>query len=417
MIAAALISLPLTSRYLGTERFGLWLTLGTLLSWIGIADLGLSHSLTNAVATADGQSDKTQAKEAVSSALVLMSTMAGVIWLLQLALYPFVPWEQVFNVTTPQAVSEAGPAVLLGTMIFVLRLPLSIPGRVYGAYQENYWYQLWSGLGSILSVVGLIIAIYLRANLPWLVVAFFGTALLGDLISAVHLFGWQRRWLRPSLHSFSWIKSKWLLRTGAQFGVAQLSASLLFHTDLIIIAQLFGANAAARYGIALKVFALIGIIHAAFITPLWAAYGEASSSGDTIWVRSTFKQSVWGSLVWALPVAALLLIFSTEIFGLLVNRDAMPEKGLMIAIMVTEVLSVIARCIAVLLNGLGCIRSQVIFGPVAGVANIMLSIFLASFLGAAGVAWATGICLLVFWLGIIGSDALKRLRSFSSGSV
>ncbi len=416
MIAAAFISLPLTSRYLGTERFGLWLTLATLLSWIGIADLGLSHSLTNAVATADGRADKAQAKEAVSSALILMSAMAGVIWLLQLALYPFVPWEQVFNVNTPQAVDEAGPAVLLGTTIFVLRLPLSLPGRVYGAYQENYWYQLWNGLGSVLSVVGLIIAIYLRASLPWLVVAFFGTALLGDIVSAVHLFGWQRRWLRPSLHSFSWVKSKWLLRTGAQFGVAQLSALLLFHTDLIIIAQLFGAQVAARYGVALKVFALIGIIQAAFITPLWAAYGEASARGDTAWVRCTFKRSVWISLVWALPVAALLLIFSTEIFSLLVKQDAVPEKDLMVAIMVTEVLNVIARCIAVLLNGLGYLRSQVIFGPVAGVANILLSIFLASFLDAAGVAWATGICLLVFWLGIIGSDAIKRLRSLGSES-
>ena len=52
-VAAGLLSIPITSKYLGVERFGLWLTLSTLLTWVSVADLGLANSLTNVLASAN----------------------------------------------------------------------------------------------------------------------------------------------------------------------------------------------------------------------------------------------------------------------------------------------------------------------------------------------------------------------------
>jgi hypothetical protein len=47
---------------------------------------------------------------------------------------------------------------------------------------EGYFYQIWSGIGSLLSIVALLIAINFQAGLPQLVGAFFGTSLLADLL-------------------------------------------------------------------------------------------------------------------------------------------------------------------------------------------------------------------------------------------
>lgn len=212
-IGAGLISIPLTARYLGTERFGLWLTLSSLLSWISIADLGLANSLTNALATAYGKQNQQEAREAVSSAFWLMMGVMGIVIVVFTLAYPVVPWEKVFNVTSEQAKVEAGLAVLVGFIFFALRLPLSIPSRIYGAYQEGYFYQIWSGISSLVSIVALLIAISFEAGLPQLVGAFFGTSLLADLLAALHIFGWQRRWLKPNIQHFNWITSKWLLKT------------------------------------------------------------------------------------------------------------------------------------------------------------------------------------------------------------
>src|SRR5437763_767538 len=56
-VLVSFLSLPLTIGYLGKERYGLWVTITTMLAWLNIADLGLGNSLTNALAEADGKGD------------------------------------------------------------------------------------------------------------------------------------------------------------------------------------------------------------------------------------------------------------------------------------------------------------------------------------------------------------------------
>ena len=49
-VLVSFVSVPLTVRYLGAERYGAWVSISTTMTWIALADLGLSNSLTNAVA-------------------------------------------------------------------------------------------------------------------------------------------------------------------------------------------------------------------------------------------------------------------------------------------------------------------------------------------------------------------------------
>lgn len=409
-VSAGLISIPLTSHYLGVERFGLWLTLSSLLTWISVADLGLANSLTNVLAASDERTDKKMAREAVSSAFYLMVGIAVLITCFFLTLYPFISWSRVFNVTSAQARSEAGPAIIAGMLYFSLRLPLSIPGRIYAAYQEGYYYQLWSGLSSIISVIGLIVSIQFRADIPWMIAAFFGSLLIGDFISAIHIFIYHKPWLIPRIKSWKLLQARYLLKVGFLFWIVQISAIAFLQTDLIIVAQLFGANEVATYGVTLRLFSLISVIQAAFIMPLWPAYSEAQSRKDIDWIISTFKVSLWVSLAWSMISGLCLLIFSPLIISNWVSPNAIPSHSLLLAMFLTAVLTAGGQCISMLMNGLGEIKSQVIISSAAAVTNLILSIALGNLIGSSGVAWATGICVLIFSLLLIGSNALNKLK-------
>ncbi|WP_242046805.1 oligosaccharide flippase family protein [Calothrix parietina] len=407
---AGLMTIPLTAKYLETERFGLWLLLSTFLTWISIADLGLANSLTNALATSDGKEDQKMAQEVVSSAFFLMIVISLLLLLLFLLIYPSIPWERVFNISSVLAKEEVGAAIFVCWVVFILRLLLSIPGRIYGAYQEGYWYQIWTAIGSILSVISLIFAIHLHANLPLLILAGFGTVLIGDVLCAIHLFGFHRKWLAPKYKYFNLFQCRWLLKTGFQFWIVQISAILIFQTDLIIVAQLFGASAVASYGITLRLFSLILYISSSFTISLWPAYSEALSRGDYSWIKHTFKMSVLISFIWSVCVGSLLVIFSPQLVYLLANKEVIPDIALLLAMLVTTVLNSIAQCVAMLANGLGELKLQTIFAPVSAISNLLLSILLGNLIGVSGVTLATAICILVFSLGITGSDILYRLK-------
>jgi O-antigen/teichoic acid export membrane protein len=408
-VAAGLFSIPITSKYLGVEKFGLWLTLSTLLTWISIADLGLANSLTNVLASANELTEKKKAREAVSSAFWLMIGISMLLGFLFLLIYPIVPWARVFNVTSIEASRDSGPAVLAGMIYFTIRLPLSIPGRIYTAYQEGYYYQLLSGLSSITSVISLIVAINLHASLFWMVLSFFGSLLLGDLISAIHIFGYKRPWLSPSIFNWNWLQAKNLLGAGLQFWIIQVSAIAYLQTDLLIVTQLFGASAVASYGVTLRLFSLVNIIQIAFLAPLWPAYAEALSKKDTTWIIRTFKTSILISLAWSITAGICLLQFSQTIIRHWVSSEAVPSYSLLMAMLVTTILTTIGQCISIFMNGLSEIRSQVIIGCLAGLANLILSLIMGHLIGSSGVAWATGICVLVFSVILVGRSAIKQI--------
>jgi O-antigen/teichoic acid export membrane protein len=410
-VGLGLVTLPLTSHYLGRERFGLWLALGSFIAWMAIADLGLANSLINALSTADGKDDRQAARQAVASAFWLVTAIAAAVISICLSVAPFVPWPRVFNVESPPAVAEITPAVIIVLIFCALRLPAALIGCVYQAYQEGYVYQIWNGLSGVLAVLGLVAAIQLQAGLPWLTGAFLGSMLLADTLSAFYLFGWRREWLLPLPRYFDWPQARWLLRRGGQFWIAQMSAALMLQMDLIIVARMFGASEAAGYGTALRLFALVGAAQTAFVAPLWAAYGEAAARRDVDWLERAFRQSIRASLLWAIPAALAMFAAMPLLFRLLLTGDVTASTHLSLAMMATEIVNSAARCISTLLNGLGVVRLQAICGPLGGVANLLLSWLLGSWLGAPGVAWATAICLSAFWLGLMGAEARLRLRT------
>jgi O-antigen/teichoic acid export membrane protein len=408
-VLAGFISIPLTASYLGAERFGLWLTLSTLLSWVSLADLGLANSLTNVVATADAQANPRQAQTAIASAFWLM-TLIGIVLTSVFALgYPAIDWQRVFNVSSLSIGQEAGWAALIGFMFFVFRLPFSVPSRVYIAYQEGYLYQLWVGLGSCLSLVALTGCIYAKASLPVLVGTFFGSSLLADILAAIHLFYWHRPKTRPILAAFNWAKSLELLKIGMQFWIVQISAIIFLQTDLIMVAQLFGAKAVATYGVALKLFTIIGLVQAAFLAPLWSAYNEALARRDLVWIVKTFKNSVKTSLIWSITAGGIIAGLSPWLISHLIGVEAAPRIDLTIAMFFLAVFTAGAQCIGYLMNGLGKVSSQAIYGAIAAITNLVLSVILGKIFGLAGVTWATTIAIIIFSLILIGRKAATEI--------
>ena len=53
-ILTAFLAVPLTIGYLGRERYGMWMTMSSLLTMLVIVDLGISDGLVNPLAEAVG---------------------------------------------------------------------------------------------------------------------------------------------------------------------------------------------------------------------------------------------------------------------------------------------------------------------------------------------------------------------------
>ena len=91
-LLVSLVTLPLTFKYLGPERYGLWMVLISVISAMGFADLGIGNGLMNAISEAYGKDDRNLAREYVTSAFVMMLGIALFLGVAGAIAYPFMPW-------------------------------------------------------------------------------------------------------------------------------------------------------------------------------------------------------------------------------------------------------------------------------------------------------------------------------------
>jgi O-antigen/teichoic acid export membrane protein len=414
---AGLIAIPLVAQYLGAERFGMWLTLSSFLAWVGLADVGLATSLTNILAIDKTREDRQEAQSAVSNVfwlLVLLSLVASII--LGLA-YRFISWEHVANVISSEAKADLSIAVITTMVLLVLRLLLSLPRQIYSAYQEGYLYQIWSTLGSVLAIIGLWTAVYLKGNTAILLAAFFGLPLLSDLGAIIHLFGFQRPWLMPALDRFSWAKSKRLLTTGSQIWVSQISGIIIFQTEILIINQHFGAVTVGAYGTLLKLLSIVSLAQISFAAPLWPAYCEAISSGDIQWVKKTFIKSSFISFVWATVVGGVITIAAPHILNLWLGHSIKFESLVYISLFLRTVLLSIDQCLGMLCNGLGLFKIESVMTPFFACVYLILALGMTNAWGVQGCAWAMSICIIIFSVFIFGFYSLKEIKRLENLSL
>ncbi len=198
-VATMLISIPLTLNYLGSERYGLWMTISSIIAMMGFADLGMGLGLMNAVSEAHGQEDPLAAERYVSSGFFMLAAVALVLLAGFALAYPAISWPRVFNVHSQQAIREAGPAIAVFIGCFAANLPLGVVRNVQHGYQEGFINNLWESAGKLLGLLGLLLVIYLQAGLVWLVLALTGAPAVALLLNNLELFGYRRPWLRPRL--------------------------------------------------------------------------------------------------------------------------------------------------------------------------------------------------------------------------
>jgi len=173
-----LISVPMTANYLGTERYGLWAAIGSLLALLSFADLGIGNGLLNAITECHGRDDLHRARQYVSSALAMLTAVATLLGLAFLIVYPWISWKSVFNVSDQVAVAEAGPATALFFICFIVNIPLGVIQRIQQGYQEGFIDSAWTAASKLLGLIGLFIVVRLKGGLPWLVLAVVGLPML-----------------------------------------------------------------------------------------------------------------------------------------------------------------------------------------------------------------------------------------------
>jgi O-antigen/teichoic acid export membrane protein len=394
-MSTSLITVPLTLKYLGNERFGLWMTISSVLAMAAFADFGVGNGVLNTVAKAFGKDDVVGIRRAVSSGFAILNTIALALLLLFFAVYRFVNWGDFFRVASPQARSEAGPALAVFAVCFALNISMDVVQRVQLGLQQGYRFGLWQLCGSLTGFTGVLCGIWLHVSLPVLVMAIAGAPIFATALNALHFFGLVRPDLRPDLRLVSQNMIAEIVKLGGLFFVLQLVGSIAFSADNFIIARTLGAVNVPEYSIPQRMFTMISMISGMLVTPLWPAYREAISRGHMQWVRHTLRKSML--LVFGATSAAsfLLLLSSHTLLRWWVGSRIHPPFILLAGLALWTVIASCGDSIGIFMNGAEVIRYQVIVASIFGIGCVIMKVVFIRHFGITGVPWAASISYLL----------------------
>lgn len=396
-IGTALVSVPLSLHYLGTERYGMWLTISSVVTMLNFTDLGLGNGILSGVARAHGQEDNAALRSIIASgALALCLIASAMLLLLSAASFFPASWYRIFNVDSSLARGEAAPALAVFVTLFLLNMPLSVVQKVQVGLQAGFVTSLWQCLGSVLGLAGVLLAIALQAGLPWLVVAFVGAPMLANVANNLHFFGFQRRDLMPRLRDTSIVTMRGLAATGVLFLLLQVAGALAFAADNFVIAQFRGAAAVPEFAVPERLFSLIPAVLTMALSPLWPAYGEAIARGDRTWVVRTFRRSLILAVGIGLVMATAFVVLGRPILAAWVGPAIQPSLLLLLAFGVWKVIEGGGNALAMFYNGAGLLGLQAALGVCMAVCAVLLKVLLIGRLGLPGLLVATIVSYCVF---------------------
>lgn len=393
-----LISVPLTIHYLGVERYGVWMTISSVVAMLSSADLGIGNGLMNMISESYGKDDPEAAARYVSSGFFSLLTVALLILGGALLVYPHVLWQRWFNVTSPVAMREAGPTLMVLVTCVAVNIPLSVTQRVQSGFQEGYVANLWIILGQFIGLAGVIIGVHYRVGLPLLVLAVAGAPAVAALFNTCYAFFFDRSELRPRLALVQLQSTKRLLSFGLLFFVSQLALIVGFQSDNVVIAHILGPGKVPVYAVTTRMFSVISLLMGFVIAPLWPAYGEAFARGDVSWLRRTLYRSIMLVLAVCIPINFALVLGGKWVLRLWVGPQIQPSLLLLIGIGLSQSIMSIVTPLATFLNGINVLGRQAIFASLMAVTNIAVSIYLTRRIGVPGVIYGSVAAETIFYL-------------------
>jgi O-antigen/teichoic acid export membrane protein len=388
-VAIGLVLVPLTIHYLDPTKYGIWITLSSIIGWFGFFDIGIGHGLRNRFAEALAVGKDELAKIYVSTTYAVLSIIIVTILFLFYLINPFLNWEKLLNIGDELALrQELNILILVVFTFFCLQFVFKLITTILQADQRPALASSYDLLSKIfVLVIIFILTKTTNGSLLYLGICMSGVPFFVLVISNIFFYSGKYSSYRPSWNSVDFCKVKDLLTLGIKFFIIQIAAVLLYQTNNIIISHLFGPAEVTPYNIVFKYFSILTMGFTILLTPFWSAFTEAWVKNDLSWIKKAMRKLIqlWAILLFC---GIIMAIVSPWVYPFWVGNEIVISSKMSLLVAAWVILNAWNGIFSYFLNGVGIIKLQVYQGVGGAILNIPLAIYLGLKIGIEGVLLA-----------------------------
>lgn len=388
-IVIGFLMVSITLDYLDQTKYGIWITLTSILGWVSFFEIGLGGGLKNRLAVSLAKEDMQMAKTYVSTTYGILTIIIAVVALFFFIANSFIDWTKVLNTNEVYA-EELSILILIVFNFFFLQFVLRLIETILKADQRPALADSFSIIGRFISLVIIYFLIKLAnetqngtgslITLGWILSA---SPVLVLLIVSIYFFNGDYRKIRPSIKFVKFEHGKDLLHLGTKFFFIQLSMIVIFQSSSFVIAQFYGPSEVTPYYIAQRLFSTVMMVFTIIAAPFQVAFTEAWVKKDISWVKNIVKNlfMLWLGLV---ALSVVLFFISDPFFDIWIGKEKMKTilitNQLKVSLIVYVLLFSLGGVFNMFINGVAKVTMQMYSHIVGAIIFIPITYFFIKYL-------------------------------------
>lgn len=386
--------IPIIINYLGNEKYGVWITILSIISWAQMGDFGIGTGLRNRITENFTLDKKIKVKQYISTGYLSLIIISFLISLLgSIGIY-FINFQKVFNINVSEI--EIKYSILITLFSFSINFILGLGKTIANSIHKSSLVNLSQ---CIYSVVLLILIIVLNkyfkenSNLISIAIVYLICTCAGNIFISIIIF--KNSYLIPKLAFFEKKYLKDIFSMGVKFFLIQLCGIILFSTDSIIITNILGPLEVTKYSLIEKLFNTITTLHSILLIAIWSKVNEAYIKKNYKWIESILKKLKKTLIPLCICVLGLSLLINKIVY-IWTKENYNFSVSLILVFSLYTILIAWTGINLNIINGIGNLNLQLGLYIFAAILNIPLSVYFAKYLnlGILGVKLATLICLI-----------------------
>lgn len=384
-ILISLMVVPATINYINAERYGIWLTLSGIISWLSYFDFGFAHGFRNMFAEAVAKNEHILARKYVSTTYAVLALLFTTLMIITSIINNYVNWSGILNVS-PELNVELRAVFQILIVFFCINIVAEVFSTMLTASQRPAASTAIKTAGNLISLIAIITLTYTtEGNLEYLAIAFSGIPCLLTIIISIIAFNKSRyQKYSPSFKLIDFSLTEKIVGMGGQFFIIMLCMLLIFQFTNIIISRELGPESVTLYNVTYKLFHIVEMVAMIILTPIWSAYTDAYTRKDFAWMkRSAAKLEKMGLLCF--PILVLLTIVSPVLFDIWLGDSVKTSIYVSAALAFFTFCKIMGNIYMHQINGTGKVRIQLLVYIFIAVLAIPMMIYSCRQWGLVGI--------------------------------
>lgn len=422
-VLISLILIPLLIKYIGNEKYGLWMAISALGVYIRLLDFGLASAMTNNLTHAFAKQDHKRFNKLIGNGLVVEFTIMAIILILFLIYKNSINVISIFKLNTINF-NEANSVLLIFVAVTLLILPFSIIQKIPYTIQKGYITETYLIIGNLITFILTISIILMKLSFLLIVFVLSLSQIISSVFILIHLFSQNK--LRLNYKDFLPEKSILLLfnSQGAYFTLYLVGMTIISSGGILILANIKGASAVVPYGIMFQLYLAVQTPILSIQQPLWTAIAKERSLNNLSSIKNIFYKYLKISTIYSIIAVLFFILFSNFLIHMILKKQILISFDLKLAFAIQLLFAnIVGVGMITLILALGLTRQNAIISILQVAIFLLTAVYLIPRFDAVGAVWCIISTYIVtlpgsFWLlkKYLYSGKLKTFGFISDGT-